>query len=206
MSEPQFQLLGGNPALDFVNTIHDWTVHEPRDYLTEIADALRFGAVAGLLSSSEARRLNALPARQELRRLRELRSRLERILRATVIHRAPLSADLEALARESVDAARAMRLRRAKHQLVREIDSATAGIALLRWRLVEAAIVLLTSSRLSDLKTCPSCGWFFLDTSKNRSRRWCSMAMCGSSAKARRYYWRTKARAANTRSQVQDPR
>lgn len=206
MSAPQFQLLGGHPALDFVNTIHDWTVHEPRDYLTAFPDALRFGAAAGVLSPSEARKLSALPVRQELRRLRELRSRLERILRATVIDRAPLATDLDALTRESVDAARAMRLRRAKHQLVREIETATAGIAVLRWRLVEAAIALLTSSRLNYLKTCPSCGWFFLDMSKNRSRRWCSMAMCGSNAKARRYYWKTKARAANTRSQGQDPR
>ncbi|MGH7701051.1 MAG: CGNR zinc finger domain-containing protein [Gemmatimonadales bacterium] len=43
------------------------------------------------------------------------------------------------------------------------------------------------------MKSCPSCGWFFLDASKNRSRRWCSMATCGSSAKARRYYRRRKA-------------
>ncbi|MFD0480100.1 CGNR zinc finger domain-containing protein [Nonomuraea thailandensis] len=35
---------------------------------------------------------------------------------------------------------------------------------------------------------CPSCGWLFLDTTRNGSRRWCSMAMCGSQVKSRRYY------------------
>ncbi len=201
MSAKQFQLLGGHPALDFVNTIHDWTVHKPQDHLEVFPDALRFGAAAGVLSSAEARRLSALPSRHELRRLRELRCRLERILRATVIDREALPVDLDALTRDGADAARATRLRRSKHQLVREIDTASAGVGVLRLRLVDAAISLLTSARLGQLKTCPSCGWFFLDTTKNRSRRWCSMAMCGGNAKARRYYWRTKARAADSQAE-----
>lgn len=37
------------------------------------------------------------------------------------------------------------------------------------------------------------CGWLFLDRSKNRSRRWCSMELCGSRDKMRRHYRRTKA-------------
>ncbi|MBI2402308.1 MAG: CGNR zinc finger domain-containing protein [Gemmatimonadetes bacterium] len=80
-------------------------------------------------------------------------------------------------------------LRRTRDQVVRVID---ADAPVLRWCLVEAAVALLTSPRLTRVKACPSCRWFFLDVSKNRSRRWCSMATCGSSAKARRYYWRTK--------------
>ncbi|HEY7407555.1 MAG TPA: CGNR zinc finger domain-containing protein [Gemmatimonadaceae bacterium] len=53
----------------------------------------------------------------------------------------------------------------------------------------------LPSDRVARVGACPSCGWFFLDTTKNRSRRWRSMAMCGSAAKARAYYWRTKSAA-----------
>jgi predicted RNA-binding Zn ribbon-like protein len=34
------------------------------------------------------------------------------------------------------------------------------------------------------------CSWLFLDTSRNRSRRWCSMEDCGNRAKARRHYER----------------
>ncbi|MBC7897912.1 MAG: CGNR zinc finger domain-containing protein, partial [Cytophagaceae bacterium] len=34
--------------------------------------------------------------------------------------------------------------------------------------------------------------WFFLDVSKNGSRRWCSMATCGATAKAHRYYWKDR--------------
>ena len=34
----------------------------------------------------------------------------------------------------------------------------------------------------------PACPVIYLDTSRNRSRRWCSMEDCGNRAKARRHY------------------
>lgn len=190
MPHHQFQLVGGDPALDFVNTIHDWTATEPRDYLPTYVEAVRFAEVAGIVAAGEAKRLAGLSAGSELRRLHELRTRLERILRAVLAGRSPAADDLDALAREAADAARTALLRTERGRLTRRIDAQTAGVATLRWRLVEATIALLTSERLSRLSACPSCGWFFLDTTKNGSRRWCSMAMCGSAAKARAYYWR----------------
>jgi predicted RNA-binding Zn ribbon-like protein len=56
---------------------------------------------------------------------------------------------------------------------------------------------LLTSPRLHRVGRCEGvgdCGWLFLDTTKNGSRRWCSMAGCGSRAKMRRYYARGKSK------------
>lgn len=188
-----FRLVGGDAALDFVNTIHDWTAPEPRDYLPTFAEALRFAEEAGLVTRAEARALGGLAGSAELRRLRELRLRLERIFRAVRSERSPTSEDLDALAHDAAEAGRAARLRFDRGQLTRVIDLETAGAATLRLRLVERAIALLTSDRLERLSACPSCGWYFLDTTKNRSRRWCSMDMCGSAVKARRYYWRTKA-------------
>ena len=40
---------------------------------------------------------------------------------------------------------------------------------------------------LSRVKGCAGCNWFFVDESKNRSRRWCSMEECDTHAKIRRY-------------------
>jgi predicted RNA-binding Zn ribbon-like protein len=60
----------------------------------------------------------------------------------------------------------------------------------LGWEVAVSAIELLTQGPVDRLGECPSCGWLFLDTSKNRRRRWCSMATCGSRDKARRYYER----------------
>lgn len=55
-------------------------------------------------------------------------------------------------------------------------------------RMAVQAASLLTSSDLVRLKVCamPDCDWLFLDTSKNGSRRWCQMNVCGAREKARR--------------------
>jgi predicted RNA-binding Zn ribbon-like protein len=42
--------------------------------------------------------------------------------------------------------------------------------------------------RRGRLKACPNCDWLFLDKSKNSSRIWCDMAVCGNREKARRNY------------------
>jgi predicted RNA-binding Zn ribbon-like protein len=52
-----------------------------------------------------------------------------------------------------------------------------------------SAQALLAGDELDRLRQCPGpdgwCGWLFLDRSRNGSRRWCSMALCGNPAKAR---------------------
>jgi predicted RNA-binding Zn ribbon-like protein len=198
----QFELVGGHPGLDFINTVRDWTVPEPHDYLTEFADAIRFGETAGLLTRADVLRLRRRTPHLELARLRELRALLKRIFQMRLAGKAPSSTDLEKLSAGLAEAARATRLRVATktHRspqvpIRREITLDKAGDALLRLRIVEAAVALLVSDAMLRVKSCPSCGWFFLDVSKNRSRRWCSMDTCGSVAKARRYYRRLKERA-----------
>nr|WP_255307967.1 CGNR zinc finger domain-containing protein [Streptomyces marincola] len=37
------------------------------------------------------------------------------------------------------------------------------------------------------MRACDRCGWFFIDSSRGRRRRWCSMKTCGNQAKAARY-------------------
>ena len=200
----QFKLAGGHPALDFINTVHDWTVPEPNDYLGDFSDAIRFGETAGLVTRAELSRLPRRAVNIELTRLRELRALLKRIFQtqARLSGEAPGSTDLRKLSANLAEAARATRLvaatqaRRSPQVPVRrEIAAEEAGPALLRLRIVEAAVALLVSDAMLRVKTCPACGWFFRDVSKNRSRRWCSMATCGSVAKARRYYRRSKERA-----------
>jgi predicted RNA-binding Zn ribbon-like protein len=51
-----------------------------------------------------------------------------------------------------------------------------------------SALNQITPSRQSRLKACPKCDWLFLDKSKNGSRIWCDMAVCGNRQKARRCY------------------
>jgi predicted RNA-binding Zn ribbon-like protein len=63
----------------------------------------------------------------------------------------------------------------------------------LLWPILHSAGELLFSEELAHVKECPNCGWLFLDTSKNQSRRWCSMNTCGARDKMRRYHRRKQA-------------
>ena len=67
------------------------------------------------------------------------------------------------------------------------------GLDRILWPVAWSAAELLTEGPLARVREYPgddNCGWLFLDTSRNGSRRWCDMSTCGNRAKARRYYRR----------------
>jgi predicted RNA-binding Zn ribbon-like protein len=57
------------------------------------------------------------------------------------------------------------------------------------WEIGRAAGRLVVSPRLARVRACAAgdCGWWFVDDSKNRSRRWCDMKICGNREKLRRF-------------------
>jgi predicted RNA-binding Zn ribbon-like protein len=59
-----------------------------------------------------------------------------------------------------------------------------------------AADLLISETTLAHLRECAAetCGWLFLDRSKNGSRRWCDMKVCGNRAKVRRFRRRARGR------------
>jgi predicted RNA-binding Zn ribbon-like protein len=59
--------------------------------------------------------------------------------------------------------------------------------------LVRDAEQLLCSPLAKQIRLCSAegCGWAFLDQSKNGSRRWCSMQLCGNREKAARFKAKT---------------
>ena len=61
-------------------------------------------------------------------------------------------------------------------------------------QVVDAAVTLITSSDIDNVRDCTetTCRWLFLDRSRNHSRRWCDMQLCGNRSKARRFYARTR--------------
>lgn len=56
---------------------------------------------------------------------------------------------------------------------------------------------LFEPARLERIKICPNCHWLYFDESRNRSRRWCDMRVCGNRAKAQRHYNRNAKQAGN---------
>src|SRR5919112_4603831 len=66
------------------------------------------------------------------------------------------------------------------------------------WPIARSAAELLVSPWRERVRECPGehCGWLFLDLTKNGSRRWCEMEVCGSRAKMQRYRDRQRHRGA----------
>lgn len=62
------------------------------------------------------------------------------------------------------------------------------------WPIAWSITELLLSDKLSRVGQCAAenCGWLFLDTTRNHSRRWCEMEHCGNRAKAKRHYRRRR--------------
>jgi len=56
-----------------------------------------------------------------------------------------------------------------------------------------SALSLLRDETIARLRICPNCSWLFVDRSRNSSRLWCDMAVCGNRQKANRYYRRRTA-------------
>lgn len=63
------------------------------------------------------------------------------------------------------------------------------ALAALRQMIIADAMDLLTGHAQDRIKRCPhhDCRWFFFDTSRNGTRRWCAMADCGVKDKVQRY-------------------
>ena len=51
-----------------------------------------------------------------------------------------------------------------------------------------SALMLVEGQDEKRLKICGNCGWLFVDRSRNQSRIWCDMAVCGNRIKASRHY------------------
>ena len=188
-----FKLNAENVALDFVNTLDDrYASGGPRELLPGYADLLRFCRQAAVLTQIQSNRLSALPKASREKSLAsaiELRELLARIFYRLVEGRAPANEDRIALERWAAACARRRELRWGNGRLQwawKALDADPDTPAML---LAEDALKLITADPPARLHTCASgtCRWLFLDTSKNRTRRWCDMKICGNRAKARRY-------------------
>ncbi|KGN32938.1 hypothetical protein N802_16295 [Knoellia sinensis KCTC 19936] len=192
------ELVGHHPALDLVNTV-SWR-RDPARWVDRIADAaelVRWAGFAGLINAKQAKAF-ATEVQREPRlagwvvvEIRDLREALHDVLAPLAVGETSVPEDVAAL------------------QAILQASLAEArwsGVLPLRWsvptdsvRRLPALLALQVRALLDvdgagRLRVCAddTCGWLFLDRSKNASRRWCSSADCGNRAKARRHYQRTR--------------
>jgi predicted RNA-binding Zn ribbon-like protein len=127
---------------------------------------------------------------------RELRETIFRIFSAPAEGRDPPAQDLGALNEFLSRSMAAAALEKKGDTFVLSFGGGEGPDRMLA-PVVWSAVQLLTSPDMRRVKVCSgdTCGWLFVDASKNKSRRWCEMSDCGNRAKARRHYQKIKEKA-----------
>ena len=192
------ELVGGALCLDFVNTINS-RVDPEHDYLTHYSDLVGWANKVGILSPTQANQLqkrakqNTEEADEALKAALDLRELLYRLFSSAAKGSEPNRKDIEFFIKTYGDAiSHGQLLKQDNHyRTTWKLDESFDAVL---WPIIHSAGELLKSEDITHVKECPGCGWLFLDTSKNQSRRWCSMNTCGARDKMRRYHKRQRAK------------
>ena len=197
----RFHLIGGDVCLDFCNTLGGKRGSRTREHLNSYIDFLSWCRQAGLLEPQHAEALARRASRKReeaagvLAQTVGVREALYRIFAAIIEDKSIPKADLTTLNSELAITLGRLRVSpQAKHSFGwswaqdHALDRPLGPV-------VRAAAHLLTdNARLHQLRRCngDNCGWLFLDSSKNHSRRWCDMRDCGNRAKVKRHRMKLK--------------
>jgi predicted RNA-binding Zn ribbon-like protein len=194
-----FEITGGHLALDLANTLERRPTPQPEEHLRAYGDLVAWGRQAGAVAAEEADRLLALAkerpraARAALARALQVREALFALFSA-MAGRRPLPPGALARVNSTLPAALAhARLTTdgagAAWTWVEEPD-----LDRVLWPVLRGAGELLASPDHQLVRACAArdCDWLFLDRSRNGSRRWCDMAVCGNREKARRFQRRAR--------------
>ncbi len=168
--------VAGHLALELCNTKALWGLPSEREYFTSFLVAVLWAREHEVIDADEARLLRAEPIASQRAALRQLRA-----LRFALFHSVTRGDDLAAVHAFVARAVGRSSYRRDGHL------QAPYSTAVITDRCALAAHRLLEDYGPDAVGLCASdaCGWVFLDPSHRR--RWCTMAVCGNRAKARRF-------------------
>ncbi|MEJ3652030.1 CGNR zinc finger domain-containing protein [Actinomycetes bacterium KLBMP 9759] len=182
MSWDDEHFIGGNVALDFANTVFRRRPRLGNDLFTDTAVLAAWFRHAEVITREQERVLCQYGSDAVLTEARGLRGLLWDLFDARSEGRdlpaAALAAVLDVAGRGLAD--RGVAVSAAGSPIVLDPRRSRAAVAL-------HAVALTLPPDGPPIRTCDRCGWFFLDSSRGRRRRWCSMRTCGNQAKAARY-------------------
>jgi predicted RNA-binding Zn ribbon-like protein len=192
-------LVGGHVALDFANS-GSLDTEPASERLRSYPDLVTFAVRSGLIGRGRAGELLAEAERRPedaaavLERARALRAAVDGVFTAVAVSRPPAEDDIAALNAFLEEGMRYRRLEPDARCCGWSWSAGDEPLAQMLWPIVNEAADLLVEGDLERVKACgnDTCGWLFVDLSRNRSRRWCDMKECGNRAKARRHYVRQK--------------
>jgi predicted RNA-binding Zn ribbon-like protein len=181
-------------CLSFVNTKSGRTTEHPTEKLGSFEALLTWAREAGVLAAGDGERMAARARRKQsdaervLREARDLRELLHETFTAVAAGRTPPAATLDDLSAKLGAWYQYGRLVPGDGSL-QWVYAGADDLERVLWEVARSASRLLTSAMLTRVRPCAAsdCGWWFLDDSKNASRRWCDMKICGNREKLRRF-------------------
>ena len=194
-------LKSGHPSLEFTNTVNNHASEQPGETLFKYEDVLTWAGRVGLLREDQVGSLTRQAARQPEEAARvfgavlELREVLYRIVVAQTKGKSPPKQDLTILnsVLSQLTGGAGVAYHRDRFEWQWNFDENALEAPL--WILALSAVDLMISEYYERVGQCADedgCGWLFVDTSKNHSRRWCDINDCGNRAKQRRYQKRAQ--------------
>lgn len=197
------KFLAGALSLDFANTLSGRMDEVPVERVVGFADLVDWAEAGGAVDEERARLLRRAGAERRseamavLAQAVGLRAAIHQIFAAAARGRRPEDGALDRLNLFLGEAARHRRLVPSGRGAAWRWHCPEDALDRPLWPIAQSAAELLTGPALVRVKECPGahCGWLFLDSSKNGSRRWCEMAVCGNRAKAHRFKQRLKREA-----------
>jgi predicted RNA-binding Zn ribbon-like protein len=198
-----FLYVGGDPALDLVNTVDYTDRGLEQDRLTSYDRVIEWAEGAGILSSKQAAsfraQARARPRQAEaaVRTTLRVRQVVGRLFSA-MAQREPGREALDDFNRLLGQALQEMRVtragerRRSSQTLRLGWENLEKSLESIVWPVVWSAASLIVSEEASRIRICGGgdCGWVYVDRSRNGLRRWCQMETCGTREKSRRRYQR----------------
>ena len=188
-------LIGGELAFDFTNTSsgRGWPTHQ--DHLHSAENVVAWARHAKLLGPSDTEWLRAEVsaneplARQMLARALDLREAIYCIGVEVAAGRSAPEPEIAKLAQEHAACVACARLAPDGGRYLWSWTPRESAIEAMLGPIALSALATLTQADLTRVKRCQGekCGWLFFDTTKNKSRRWCEMEICGNRAKQKRH-------------------
>lgn len=206
MGSDTFDLGAGALCLDFINTL-EWRLSEdPKENLNDYADLLRWGKAAGTMPSDGVEKIHQI-TESNLEKAEavytfaiRLREAIYQIVDGHLEGREADKDDLTLLNDALSGSLSHLRIKPSPPGFAWAWPVNADDLDQLLWPVVRSAAELLVSDDLDRLGQCADdrgCGYLFIDTSRNRSRRWCSMESCGNRAKVRRHYQQQRKKREN---------
>ena len=191
---PPAESVDAERVLAFVNTLSGRPTPAPVERLVSYDALVEWAREHHLVSAAAADRLIAEAKRHPhqaaaiLGRAREFREALNGLAESVENKRQPGSAVLDTISDYLAAAYANGRL--VPHEgTLQWVASADDALERILWEIGRATGRLVLSPRLAHVRACAAsdCGWWFVDDTRNHSRRWCDMKLCGNRDKVRRF-------------------